>query len=215
VTPCVRGICAFTNGRLICICTWLGLFVSPFVVLFALSVFFLNHARPPAGGTSTTTVIVHDVRAPAGIEQTQDMERVRRAAEIIAQVGVMGEINFIRYVPGERRLIIPVQKPGFETTVEVNFETKTATVSERKPAAWERPSYLHRMPGPHNAAIRGNWFWTRAWRWLADITVWFVLFLSISGIYMWAVLKSERKVGLVLLAAGALSFGGIVYAVIA
>ena len=73
---------------------------------------------------------------------------------------------------------------------------------------------MHRSPGPHNAAIRANWFWTRAWRGLADATVYLVLFLSVSGIYLWAVLRSERKVGLMLLAAGALSFGGIIYAVV-
>ena len=194
---------------------YLGLFVSPFVVLFALSVFFLNHARSPADSTPTNTTTVHNLRIPPGIEETQDMERVRQVREIIAQAGVNGEINFIRYVARESRLIIPVQKPGIETTVDVDLERRTATVSERKTTAWERLSYLHRMPGPHNASIRGNWFWTRAWRWLADATVWLVLFLSISGIYMWAVLKSERKVGLVLLLAGALSFGGMVYAVIA
>jgi hypothetical protein len=178
-------------------------------------VFFLNHAHPSTDGASTTTITVRDLQIPAGIEQTQDMERVRGAAEIIAQAGVAGEINFIRYVARERRLIIPVQRPGIETTVDVDLERRTATVSERKTTAWERLSYLHRMPGPHNASIRGNWFWTRAWRWLADATVWLVLFLSISGIYMWAVLRSERKVGLILLLAGALSFGGIIYAVIA
>lgn len=194
---------------------YLGLFVSPFVVLFSLSVFFLNHARSPAQSRPTSTTTVHDLRIPPGIEETQDMERVHLATEIITQAGVIGEINFIRHVARERRLIIPVQRPGIETTVDVNLETRTATITERRTTAWERLAYLHRMPGPHNASIRGNWFWTRAWRWLADITVWLVLFLSVSGIYLWAVLRSERRVGLVLLLAGAVSFGGIVYAVIA
>lgn len=126
-----------------------------------------------------------------------------------------GEINFIRYVPKERRLVIPVVKPGVETTIDLNVEARTATVSRRNTTTWETLSYLHRSPGPHNAAIRGNWFWTRGWRWLSDATVYLVLFLSITGIYLWAVLRSERKVGLILLLAGAVSFGGIVYVVIA
>ena len=44
-------------------------------------------------------------------------------------------------------------------------------------------------------------------------TVYLVLFLSVSGIYLWAVLRAERRVGLALLAAGAFSFFGLVYAI--
>jgi SAM-dependent methyltransferase len=73
---------------------------------------------------------------------------------------------------------------------------------------------LHKMPGPHNVAIRGNWFATRVWRWFADATIYLTLFISMSGIYLWYVLKAERKIGLTLLTAGALSFFGLIYAVI-
>lgn len=192
-----------------------GLFVSPFLVVFAVSVFFLNHVRAPVPGSATTTTTVHDVHVPAGIEQAQGMERVQLAAQILSQVRVAGEINFIRFLPKEHRLIIPVVKPGVESMIDLNVAQRTATVSERRTTFWESLSYLHRSPGPHNAAIRGNWLWTRAWQWLADATVYLVLFLSMSGVYLWAVLRSERKVGLILLLAGAFSFGGIVYVVVA
>ena len=71
---------------------------------------------------------------------------------------------------------------------------------------------LHKMPGQHLANLRGNWVYMRLWRWLADATVYLVLFLSISGIYLWAVLRAERRIGLMLLAAGACSFFGLLYA---
>ena len=50
-------------------------------------------------------------------------------------------------------------------------------------------------------------------------SVWFsaiylLLFLSASGIYLWAVLRSERSAGLALLCAGVLSFLGAVYALV-
>jgi hypothetical protein len=70
------------------------------------------------------------------------------------------------------------------------------------------------MPGPHNANIRGNSFYMRAWRWLADATVYLVLFLTLSGVYLWAVLRAERRIGLALIAAGAFSLIGMVYALI-
>jgi hypothetical protein len=57
-----------------------------------------------------------------------------------------------------------------------------------------------------------NWFYMRAWRWLADATVYLVLFVSLSGIYLWYVLRAERAVGLVLLLAGGITFFGMAYA---
>ena len=192
---------------------YLGLFVSPFVVVFAVSVFFLNHAHIP--NPATTTAATCDIQVPAGIEQAEGVKRVQLATQILSQVGIAGEINFIRSIPNEHRLVIPVVKPGVEATIEVNLRERNATLSVRRTAFWERLSYLHRSPGPHNAAVRGNWFWTRAWRWAADATVYVVLFLSVSGVYLWVVIRSERNVGLILLLAGALSFAGIVYAVVA
>jgi hypothetical protein len=52
----------------------------------------------------------------------------------------------------------------------------------------------------------------QAWRWLADTTACLILFISVSGIYLWYVLRAERRVGFVLLFAGALSFFGLAYA---
>jgi hypothetical protein len=49
---------------------------------------------------------------------------------------------------------------------------------------------------------------------MADATVYLVLFISFSGIYLWYVLRAERAVGLLLLGAGALSFFGMAYALI-
>lgn len=191
-----------------------GLFVSPFLAVFAVSVVVLIHVRPPSDSTVTTSV-VHDIQIPAALEGAEGLELVRGAASILGQTGVSGEINFIRSLPEQHRLIIPVVKPGSETTIDFNFVTRSATVSRKRTRIWERFSYLHKMPGPHNALIRGNWFWTRAWRWFADATVYLTLFLSLSGIYLWAMIRSQRKIGLILLSAGAISFGGVVYAIIA
>jgi hypothetical protein len=50
------------------------------------------------------------------------------------------------------------------------------------------------------------------WRWLADSSAYLLFFISVSGIYLWWVILAERKAGLLLLGAGALSFMGIIYA---
>src|SRR5205823_2329621 len=105
-----------------------------------------------------------------------------RAKEYFSQVGVTGEIGFVRYVPNAQRVIVPVSKPGVETVVEVDVSKRTAVVSRRQTGILESIAYLHKSPGPHNADLRGNWFWTRMWRWLADGTVYLILFVSATGL---------------------------------
>lgn len=46
---------------------YLGLFISPFVIAFAVSVLFLNHAKVDTNAT-TSVATFHDLRIPAGIE---------------------------------------------------------------------------------------------------------------------------------------------------
>ena len=55
----------------------------------------------------------------------------------------------------------------------------------------------------------------RAWRILADATAYLLLVITVSGIYLWVALRAERRVGVILLLAGAITFWGLVYAVAA
>ena len=48
----------------------------------------------------------------------------------------------------------------------------------------------------------------------ADATIYLVLFITISGIYLWWTLKAERRIGAVLLSAGIMTFLGLIYVVI-
>lgn len=57
-----------------------------------------------------------------------------------------------------------------------------------------------------------NWVYMQAWRWLADTTAYLVLFISVSGVYLWYVMRAERRVGVILLVAGGVSFLGLAYA---
>ena len=41
------------------------------------------------------------------------------------------------------------------------------------------------------------------------------LFITVSGIYLWVALKAERRIGVALVLAGAVTFWGLVYAIVA
>lgn len=191
---------------------YFGLFVSPFVLLFSVSVFFLVHPSVPEVSRPSASRTAGDLSLPADLDRRNVREQISALRPVLDALGVHGEINFIRRFPKERRLVVPVIVPGRETTVELHLETRSAVITEREDGMWDALVYLHKMPGQHNAAMRGNWIYMRIWRYLADATVYLVLFLSMSGIYLWAALRAERRVGLALLAAGAFSFFGVVLA---
>jgi hypothetical protein len=112
----------------------------------------------------------------------------------------------------EEKLVIPVTIPGRETTVSISIASGEATIVTRETGLADALLTLHKSPGQHGPAIRMNWFYMKAWRWMADATVYLILFISVSGIYLWYVLRAERSVGYILLFAGALSFFIMAYA---
>ena len=192
---------------------YFGLFISPFILLFSVSVFFLNHAKIDTN-KATSIETIRPLHIPEGLETAQGPVAIALAKTILAQVHADGEIGFTRFVRATRHFVFPVSKPGVEATIDVDIEGRCASVTRRKTGMLEAVSYLHKMPGPHNQNIRGNWLWTRVWKPFADATIYLTLFITVSGIYMWYAIRAERKIGFSLLAAGALSFFGIIYAVI-
>ena len=193
-----------------------GLFISPFVALFALSVFVLVHPTgfTPSRSAGQPARAVQNLEIPPDVENLSGRARVDAVRSLLDQAHVHGEIGFIRYVPKEHRLSIPVSVPGRATTFDVDIPTRTATITDRDAGLWDAVVMLHKAPGPHLADIRMNWVPMRIWRWLADATVYLLFFISASGIYLWIVLRSERRVGVAMLVAGAVSFFGTVYALV-
>jgi hypothetical protein len=192
---------------------YFGLFISPFVLLFALSVFYLNHGKLIPGDLPSAET-TRTLQIPDGFDRVKGREAVNLARELLPQVGVAGEIGFLRYVPKDRHLIFPVSKSGSEAIVDVDLDARAATVTRRRMSFWESISYLHKMPGPHNVAIRGNWVGMRTWRWVADSTIYLLLFISISGLYLWWTIRTERRIGFALLTAGAATLVAFVYVAI-
>ena len=192
-----------------------GLFISPFILVFAASVFYLVHglAHRPAPAPPDDSRTADGLTIPAGIAGMQGRARVDALRPVLEQLGVRGEIDFVRSMAAEHRLIIPVRLPDRDTTIDLDYEKKTATVTSRDHSLSDALVYLHKMPGPHNVDVRGNSPLVRSWRLMADATTYLFLFITFSGIYLWLALRAERQVGWLLILAGAGTFWGLVYAV--
>jgi hypothetical protein len=190
---------------------YLGLFLSPFLLVFALSVLFLNHVWVPGMASEKIVRPAARVAVPPGFEQAEGMERAQLAHRILGELGISGEIGYIARRDEDLHFVIPVNRPGWQAVVDLDPQAGTATVEEQSTGLADAINYLHKSPGPHNANIRGNWLWTRIWKLAADGIVYLLLLISISGIYLWVSLKAERKAGLALLAAGAVCFTALVF----
>ena len=190
---------------------YLGLFLSPFVLVYAISAILLNHAYLPWGGRTHDDIARRTVRVIA--PDTADGLAAARAVR--QQVGVHGEIGWVSRNVEQHRLEFPIETPGHLANVRVDLATGIATVEERETGVWDAAIQLHKLPGPHLVKIRGNWPFTRMWGWLADATVYGLLFLTASGIYLWLVLRAERRAGLLCLGAGAVTVLALLLGIVA
>jgi len=192
---------------------YLGLFSSPFVLVFAISVFFLVHTwLPRIGSEISNTRVVSGLPLPGNLPTLSGRPLIDALKPVLEKAEVHGEIGFVRHLVKEEQLIIPVTVPGRQTIVTISIASREATIVMRETGLADAMATLHRSPGEHAPAIRMNWFAMQAWRWVADTTAYLVLFISASGVYLWYVLRAERRVGFVLLFAGGLSFFGLAYA---
>ena len=192
---------------------YFGLFISPFVLVFTVSVFFLVHSwRPGIASETSTTRVVSAWPLPGDWQTLSGRPLIEALKPALQKAGVRGEVGFVQHLVKEEKLIIPVTIPGRETTVSIRIASGEATIVTRETGLADALVTLHKSPGEHGPGIRMNWFYMRAWRWMADATVYLVLFISVSGIYLWYVLRAERSVGYLLLFAGAISFFGMAYA---
>src|SRR5436853_1269042 len=108
---------------------YLGLFISPFVLVFAISVFFLVHSwLPRIGSASSTKRVVSVWPLPEGLRTLSGRPLIEELKPVLAKAGVRGEIGFVRHLVKEEPLAIHVILPGRRTTVSRSLHDGEATV---------------------------------------------------------------------------------------
>jgi hypothetical protein len=180
---------------------YLGLFLSPLILIFAVSTLLLTHQwRPAPDATSQNTA-----REAIPVDVPDGTGSLPQAKEILRQLQITGEIEYVRHSASQQRLVIPVLKPGSLTRVEVDLRRKTATVQRQNMGLGTALIYLHKMPGQHLRQYRGNWWPMWCWMFLTDGVVYGILLITLTGLYLSWMLKAERGTGMILLAAGLLT----------
>lgn len=192
-----------------------GLFLSPFAVIYALSVLFLVHVWLPGKQSAPAqTRVVTDLGLPDDLEQRSGRALIDVLQPIFHQAGIQGEAGWVQHLPKERRFVIPLSVPGKTVTVTLDVAKKEATVESRETGFADATIALHKFPGPHLVQLRKNWWPMQIWAWLADGTVLLMSFTLTTGLLWWWLLRTDRRPGLWLLGAGAITFLGMIYALV-
>ena len=87
---------------------YLGLFLCPFLLVFAGSTLLLNHNWHPSDAASGST----PPKKSVPIAVPDGVGTLEQARNILRQLHVTGEIDYVSHRAKEERLLIPVSKPG-------------------------------------------------------------------------------------------------------
>ena len=183
---------------------YFGLFISPFILIFSISVLAFNHA----GFLNRINPVksLPEIRTKLDCIP-YDTTDLLTAKAIIRKLGITGEIDFIN--KNKDYLSFPVNKPGLKSRIEVNIHTDSVIITRQMEGSVRAMNYLHIMPGQHNAKIRGNSLFLKIWRLMADAVVYLLLFLILSGVILWYNLEFERNSGYYAIVLGMLFFTGL------
>ncbi|WP_018621512.1 PepSY-associated TM helix domain-containing protein [Spirosoma luteum] len=180
---------------------YVGLVSSPFILIFSLSVLVFNHI----GFFNRFTPVQELPPIKTRLASFPlDTNNLAMAKAICTQLGINGEIDFI--ARDADHISFPVVKPGLRTIINVNSHTDSVVITRQREGTLRALSFLHRMPGQHNAALRGNSIYMKVWKVMADGVVYLLLFLTTSGIFLWWFLKAERRLGFIAIGLGVFIF---------
>jgi len=78
---------------------YLGLFISPFVLVFAVGVFFLVHSwLPRIASKSSATRVVSDLPVPGELRTLSGRPLIDALKPILEKSDVRGEVGFVRMI---------------------------------------------------------------------------------------------------------------------
>ena len=188
---------------------YFGLFISPFILIFSISVLAFNHM----GFLNQINPVKSLPEIRTKLDNIPyDTTDLLTAKAIIRKLDIKGEIDFI--MKNDDQISFPVNKPGVKTRVVVNTHTDSVVITRQMEGSIRAMNYLHIMPGQHNAKIRGNSLFLKIWRLMADAVVYLLLFLILSGIFLWYFLEFERNTGFYVIILGMLFFTGLLFLII-
>jgi len=189
---------------------YLGLYFLWFVWLFSLSGLVLNHSGWTFAQFWPERRQSHYERA---VRQDATQTDMARAREIMGQVGIRGEVEWLTETPAPGHLAFRVTRPGYTYEVDLDQTRGIASVHQTTVNAWGILSALHHFNGVHAGDPRNarDWFMTTVWTVCMDALAAGLLFTVLSGVYIWYRSGRKRLAGLLALLTGIIASCVVVF----
>jgi hypothetical protein len=179
----------------------IGLFLLFFVWLFAFTGLLLNHPKWsfadfwPAHQQTTFERQIH--RPPAG----GDLEQARN---ILAQLGITGEIEWTSARADSSKLNFRASRPGHMYDFKADLDRERVSVQRIDVNAWGVMHILHTFTGvrANDSRNQRDWILTSLWALSMDAVAAGLLMMVFGSYYMWWRLPQKRAWGLVALLSG-------------
>src|SRR4051794_834345 len=118
---------------------YIGLFISPFIIIFGVSVLVLNHSNVVKNGTPGKIIFERKLKLQSIPYDTTNLGTGKAISHIL---GIEGEIDHV--FKGKDNLSIGVMKPGFETNIKINTINDSVFIKQEKKGALGATAYLHK-----------------------------------------------------------------------
>jgi hypothetical protein len=180
---------------------YLGLLCSSYLILFGISSLNFNHPFAFTKPTTTTVTWERTVTLPPVADNAAESEAVRDALGLIGWP-----------LPWETRrdptgdLHFGLARPGKHYTLHVLRSSGVVRVTEQRKGYWTVFRELHGNTGVPRSGLM------TAWGWFTELCTLFVLFAALSGVYLFATRRKDRRAAWAVLAgATSLSLGFMLY----
>ena len=187
---------------------YVGLYFLFFVWLFALTGLLLNHDWSFAEFWPNRKVTRSErafVAPPAGTP-------LETARNLMRQLGVAGEIQWLATQRDPTRLDFRVTRPGLNLEIKADLKAGRANLERSDLNAWGVLHVLHTFTGVrlNDASNSRDWLLTTVWACSMDAVAAGLIFMVASGIVMWLGLAGKRGWGFLALASGVVACGWFV-----
>ena len=177
---------------------YLGLFLAPWMLMYALSTMAMNHR----------TLFRKDAGAAAFQKESEQTYRgVVSAGAILSHLKLEGT-HTVTAPAGGARIVIMRQDPVTPRRIVFTPADGKLVVEKQQfnmPAFLER---LHRRRGYQPASPLQN-----LWAFSVDVVIVAVIFWAVSGVWLWWEMKKTRLLGLALGLAGCAVFGFFLFTI--
>jgi hypothetical protein len=188
---------------------YLGLYFLFFLWLFAFTGLLLNHSWQFAEFWPNRTVSKFE--RPISLSKVgSDLERAR---DVMGQLGITGEVEWTTARPESSTFQFRVNRPGRNLSVVADPDLGRATVEQIDINTWGVMRVLHTFSGVRAGDARNqrDWMLTTLWVFTMDAVSAGLIFMVLSGLYMWYGLPGKRKPGVAVLLCGTVVCGVFVF----